>query len=98
MKGVVKILFDNLFPVVGIGASAGGRAAFKQFVGAIPEQSGLAYVLVQHLDPKHDSQLTELLQKATPIPVVEILDNVVVQPDHIYIIPATKCWWPTTAC
>lgn len=90
MSAAGKIMSDNLFPVVGIGASAGGLAAFKQFIGAIPEQSGLAYVLVQHLDPKHDSQLTDLLQKVTPIPVVEIQDNVKVQPDHIYIIPSNK--------
>jgi len=80
----------NKFPVVGVGASAGGLAAFKKFLGAIPEDSGMAYVLVQHLDPKHDSLLPELLQRATRVPVLEISDDIKVEPDHIYIIPSNK--------
>jgi two-component system CheB/CheR fusion protein len=80
----------NDFPVVGVGASAGGLAAFKKLLGAIPEDSGMAYVLVQHLDPKHDSLLPELLQKATKVPVLEITDDIKVEPDHIYIIPSNK--------
>ncbi len=81
---------DNLFPVVGIGASAGGLKAFKTFLKAITENSGMAYVLVQHLDPKHESVLPELLQKATTIPVVEITDDIKVLPNHIYVIPSNK--------
>jgi len=80
----------NLFPVVGIGASAGGLDAFKKLLKAIPEDSGMAYVLVQHLDPKHESMLPELLQKVTNIPVMEIADDIKVLPDHIYIIPSNK--------
>ena len=80
----------NLFPVVGIGASAGGLDAFKKLLKAIPENSGMAYVLVQHLDPSHESLLQELLQKVTNIPVLEIADDIKVQPDHIYIIPSNK--------
>src|SRR6185503_14436379 len=80
----------NLFPVVGIGASAGGLDAFKRLLKAIPEDSGMAYILVQHLDPAHESILTELLQRVTKIPVQEITDNVHVAPDHIYIIPSNK--------
>ncbi|HEY6063326.1 MAG TPA: chemotaxis protein CheB, partial [Chitinophagaceae bacterium] len=80
----------NLFPVVGIGASAGGLDAFKKLLKAIPEDSGMAYVLVQHLDPKHESMLPELLQKVTNIPVIEIADDIKVLPDHIYIIPSNK--------
>jgi len=80
----------NLFPVVGIGASAGGLDAFKKLLKAIPENSGMAYVLVQHLDPRHESMLPELLQKVTSIPVMEIADDIKVQPDHIYIIPSNK--------
>lgn len=86
----VKILSDNIFPVVGIGASAGGLDAFKRFITAIPEDSGMAYILVQHLDPNHDSILSEILQKVTKIPVEEIVDNIIVAPDHIYIIPSNK--------
>lgn len=85
-----KILSSNLFPVVGIGASAGGLDAFKKLLKAIPEDSGMAYILVQHLDPAHESILTELLQRITKIPVQEITDNVQVAPNHIYIIPSNK--------
>lgn len=80
----------NKFPVVGIGASAGGLTAFKKLLQAIPEDSGMAYVLVQHLDPNHESLLAELLQKVTKIPVLEIADDIKVEPDHIYIIPSNK--------
>ncbi len=90
MTPTPKILSDNLFPVVGIGASAGGLAAFRELLGAIPEQSGMAWVLVQHLDPNHESMLPELLQRATKIPVLEIADDVTVLPDHVYILPSNK--------
>ncbi|MEO7308747.1 MAG: chemotaxis protein CheB, partial [Ferruginibacter sp.] len=80
----------NIFPVVGIGASAGGLDAFKKLLKAIPEDSGMAYVLVQHLDPKHESLLPELLQKVTKLPVLEITDDIKVHPDHIYVIPSNK--------
>jgi len=85
-----KIPSSNLFPVVGIGASAGGLEAFKKLLKAIPENSGMAYVLVQHLDPTHESLLPDLLQKVTSLPVLEITDDLKVQPDHIYIIPSNK--------
>ena len=88
--GVKLIKSDNQFPVVGIGASAGGLDAFRKLVNAIPVESGMAYVLVQHLDPNHESLLPELLQKATQIPVLEISDDIAVKPDHIYVIPGNK--------
>ncbi|MEO8786388.1 MAG: chemotaxis protein CheB, partial [Chitinophagaceae bacterium] len=81
---------NNLFPVVGIGASAGGLDAFKRLLKAIPEDSGMAYVLVQHLDPTHESMLPELLQKVTNIPVLEIADDIKVEANHIYVIPSNK--------
>ena len=80
----------NLFLVVGIGASAGGLEAFKQLIKAIPVDSGMAYILFQHLDPSHDSILCELLQKFTLIPVHEITDNIHVEPDNIYVVPPNK--------
>lgn len=92
-KSVIKkdlIKSDNRFPVVAVGASAGGLSAFKQLVKSIPLNSGMAYVLVQHLDPSHQSLLPELLQKITKIPVREIIDKVEVEPDHIYIMPSNK--------
>ena len=78
------------FRIVGIGASAGGLDAFKRLLTAIPEDSGMAYVLVQHLDPSHESILPEILQRVTKIPVIEITDDIPLAPDHIYIIPANK--------
>jgi two-component system CheB/CheR fusion protein len=90
MKSTKTILSTNIFPVVGIGASAGGLDAFKKLIKAIPEESGMAYVLVQHLAPTHESLLPEILQKITPIPVLEIADEIKVQPNHIYILPSNK--------
>ncbi len=90
MKEGGKVLSPNLFPVVGVGASAGGLEAFKKLLKAIPEHSGMAYVLVQHLAPNHESLLPDLLQKVTTIPVLEILDDITVEPDHIYILPSNK--------
>ena len=86
----LNIPSENLFPVVGIGASAGGLDTFKRLLKAIPENSGMAFILVQHLDPSHDSILADLLQRVTRIPVVEIIDNIRVAPDHIYIIPSNR--------
>jgi two-component system CheB/CheR fusion protein len=89
-KNTIQILSENLFPVVGVGASAGGLEAFKELVRAIPEDSGMAYIFIQHLSPKYESILTELLQKGTKLPVLEIINNMKVRPDHIYIIPSNK--------
>jgi len=89
-KDKIKLLSANLFPVVGVGASAGGLEAFKRLIKAIPESSGMAYILVQHLEPTHESILTDLLQKVTSIPIHEITNNVRVEPNHIYIIPSNK--------
>ena len=85
-----KILSKNLFPVVGIGASAGGLEAFRKLVKAIPEDSGIAFILVQHLHPDHSSALPEILQRETLLPVSEISDNVKVEPNNIYVIPSNK--------
>src|SRR5688500_16605459 len=57
---------------------------------AIPEDSGIAYVLVQHLDPTHESMLPEILRKVTNVPILEISDDIIVKPDHIYILPSNK--------
>src|SRR5215831_17797777 len=75
------------FPVVGIGASAGGLEAFRQFLEHLPTDTGMAFVLVQHLDPAHESILTELLSKATPMSVSEVVEGMAVEPDHVYVIP-----------
>jgi two-component system, chemotaxis family, CheB/CheR fusion protein len=89
-KGERLVKSSNLFPVVGIGASAGGLDAFKKLLKGIPQNSGMAYVLIQHLDPTHESLLPELLQKVTIVPVLEASNDISVEPDHIYIIPSNK--------
>ncbi len=78
------------FPVAGIGASAGGLDAFKMLLKAIPENSGIAWVLVQHQHPGHESMLTELLQKVTPIPVFEITNGILLKPNCIFVMPPNK--------
>lgn len=78
------------FPIVGIGASAGGLEAFESFFMAMPADSGMAFILVAHLDPTHVSLLPELLQKATKMPVCRIKDGIVVQPNKVYVITPNK--------
>ncbi|KVV14798.1 CheR family methyltransferase [Flavobacterium sp. TAB 87] len=78
------------FPIIGIGASAGGLEAFTQFIDAIPADSGMAYVFVQHLHPQHDSMLTELLSRVAKIPINEITDDIHLAPNNIYVIPENK--------
>jgi two-component system CheB/CheR fusion protein len=75
------------FPVVGIGASAGGLEAVSEFLAELPAATGMAYVLVQHLDPGHASMLTEILEKKSAIPVTEAKDGMPVAADHLYVIP-----------
>ncbi|WP_374949734.1 CheR family methyltransferase [Mucilaginibacter sp.] len=79
--------FQPQFPVIGIGASAGGLEAIKLFIQALPEKSGMAYIFIQHLSPTHTSILPELLEKLSPIPVILITDGLVIEPDHLYITP-----------
>ncbi len=76
-----------MFPVIAIGASAGGLEAFEQFLTPVPVASGSAFVVVQHLDPTQPGMLVALLQRCTEIPVVQIADGMRMQPNHIYVIP-----------
>ena len=76
--------------VVGIGASAGGLDAFTRFFQAMPADSGMAFVLIQHLDPTHESLTAELLGKHTKMPVRQVAGDVAVQADHVYVIPPNK--------
>ncbi|MDO9286202.1 MAG: chemotaxis protein CheB [Aquabacterium sp.] len=78
------------FAIVGLGASAGGLEALDQFLRATPPDSGLCFVVVQHLDPSHPSILSEILQRSTAMPVVEVHDQMAVAPDHVYIIPPNR--------
>src|SRR5579872_952485 len=78
---------DPEFPVVGFGASAGGLEAFTQVLSHLPMDTGMAFVLVQHLDPKRESMLAEILARSTPLPVEEVKHLTLVQPNHIYVVP-----------
>ncbi len=78
------------FPVVGIGASAGGLEALERFLSHVPANSGMAFVIVQHLDPTRTGMMPELLQRTTRMKVVQVKDRTVVQPDHVYVIPPNK--------
>src|SRR5262245_2305346 len=74
-------------PIVAMGASAGGLEAFEQFFRHMPPDSGMAFVLVPHLDAHHKSALTELVGRYTKMPVVEIADRMEVRPNHVHVIP-----------
>ena len=78
------------FPIVGIGASAGGLEALEQFLGHVPAGSGMAFVIVQHLDPTHKGIMPELLQRATSMKVIQVKDRTKVRPDCVYVIPPNK--------
>src|SRR5947208_395304 len=75
-------------PLVAIGASAGGLEVFQQFFSHMPPDSGMAFVLIQHLDPNHETLIPELLTNYTAMPVQRVLEPVQIEPNHIYVIPA----------
>ncbi len=78
------------FPIVAIGASAGGLEALEQFLGHVPADSGMAYVVIQHLDPNYKGIMPELLQRITAMPVAQVKNRTKVMPDHVYVIPPNK--------
>ncbi|MFO7722357.1 MAG: CheR family methyltransferase [Bacteroidales bacterium] len=80
----------GLFPIVGIGASAGGLDALEHFLGNVPQNSGLAYVVIQHLDPTQKGMLPELLQRITKMKVIQVKDRLAVHPNNVYVIPPNK--------
>ena len=80
----------GVFPVVAIGASAGGLEALEQFLKHVPARSGMAFVIVQHLDPTQKGMLVELLQRTSALPVVQVTDRMRVQPERVYVIPPNK--------
>ncbi len=73
--------------IAAVGASAGGIEAFTELVTNLPTDTGMAFVLVQHLDPEHHSMLTELLSKKTAMRVNEVTNGMTVEPNHVYVIP-----------
>ncbi len=78
---------SNSFPIVGVGASAGGLEAFTIFLKALSPRPGMAFVLIPHLDPSRESAFTQILARTTAIPVIEAKDKMPVRPNHIYVIP-----------
>ncbi|MBN1432326.1 MAG: PAS domain-containing protein [Methanomicrobiaceae archaeon] len=80
----------NIPLIVGIGASAGGLEALERFLEGVPEDSGMAFVIVQHLDPDYKGAMPELLQRKTKMKVVEVTDRIKVRPDRVYIIPPNR--------
>ena len=78
------------FPIIGIGASAGGFEALEQFLAHVPEKSGMAYVIVQHLDPTRKGLMPELLQRGTRMKVMQVRDRMRVRPHCVYVIPPNK--------
>jgi two-component system CheB/CheR fusion protein len=81
---------NSLFPIVGIGASAGGLEAIEQYLANVPENSGMAYIVVQHLDPTHKGMLPELLQRISKMQVSQVKDCMIVRPNCVYVIPPNK--------
>ncbi|NTW34313.1 MAG: chemotaxis protein CheB, partial [Bacteroidetes bacterium] len=78
------------FPIVGIGASAGGLEALELFFGNMPKDKGMAFVVIQHLDPNHVGIMPELLQRITNMKVMQASDNLKVKPNCVYVIPPNK--------
>ncbi|MBD2357955.1 PAS domain-containing protein [Tolypothrix sp. FACHB-123] len=78
---------NELFPIVGMGASAGGIEAFTELLSHLPNDTGMAFVVIQHLSPNQKSLLSEILSRSTQMPVAEVQDGMVVEPNHVYVIP-----------
>ena len=77
------------FPIVGVGASAGGLEAFIQLLENLPLDTGMGFVLVQHMAPRAHSMLPEILAKVSRMPVTEVQDGMRVEPNRIYVTPRT---------
>jgi two-component system CheB/CheR fusion protein len=94
MKGIPVKKGDDKkvsgFPVVAIGASAGGIEAFNELLKNLPASTGMAYVFIQHLSPDHESRLVEIFSRVTKMNVIEATDKLKVKPDTIYIIPPNR--------
>src|SRR5258707_666991 len=80
----------SVFPIVGVGASAGGLEAATQLLKHLPADTGMGFVLVQHLDPAHESALAQILGRTASMPVLEVTPNLPVEPNRVYVIPPDK--------
>ena len=86
----VTNIYSSQFPIVCIGASAGGLEAFEQFLSNVPKDSGMAYIVIQHLDPTQKGMLPELLQRISSMEVLQVEDRMTVEPNRVYVIPPNK--------
>src|SRR5688500_9516816 len=80
------VLSNINFPLVGIGASAGGLAAIVRFFENMPASNGMTFIVVLHLSPKHDSAADQLLQRATKMPVLKVTETTPIEKEHVYVI------------
>jgi two-component system, chemotaxis family, CheB/CheR fusion protein len=83
----VSTVSSGAFPVVGVGASAGGLAAVTELLKRLPDQTGAAFVIIQHLDPRHGSLTADILSRVSSMPVDEVRNGMRLQPNHVYVIP-----------
>jgi two-component system CheB/CheR fusion protein len=90
LKTTFPTISNQKFPIVGIGASAGGLGAFELFFENLPSDAGMAYVVIQHLDPTHEGVLPELIQRKTEMIVLQATDQLLVKPNTVYVIPPNK--------
>ncbi|HKE56387.1 MAG TPA: CheR family methyltransferase [Pyrinomonadaceae bacterium] len=81
---------DDKFLTVGLGASAGGIQALKDFFSRVTKDSGMAYVVILHMSPEHESKLAEILQVTSPIPVTQVKEREKIRPNHVYVIPPNQ--------
>ncbi|MBB6107595.1 CheR family methyltransferase [Mucilaginibacter lappiensis] len=81
---------DKSFPVVGIGGSAGSFSSFEKFFTHMPADSGMSFVIIMHLDPHYKSQLTEVMQRYTAMPVIEATDGIAIEQNKVYLLPPNK--------
>jgi two-component system CheB/CheR fusion protein len=87
MSGSKEAGPDKMFTIVGVGASSGGLNAFRALLKALPEKTGSAFLVVQHLDRSHESMLAELLSSETNMVVTEAVNLALIEPEHVYVIP-----------
>jgi chemotaxis response regulator CheB len=90
MTGFAPGSTDKSLPIIGIGASAGGLEALEQFFLHVPENIGVAFVVIQHLDPNHKGMMPELLQRTTAMTVMEAKDGMKIKPECVYVNPPNK--------
>jgi two-component system CheB/CheR fusion protein len=84
-------LANNRFPVVGIGASAGGVEALQAFFGPMPPDPGMAFVVVTHLGAGYESALPQILSRSTALPIEAVRDGDTIEANRIYVLPRTRC-------